>query len=95
MFGCQVTRERGPSRGGDLDLSAGRYDFELSVDGVVTASRRSIYLPDLRAAWPHVSSLASQAGGHGKIRVLDTDGRIVILTGVAAARILTRDLLAA
>jgi hypothetical protein len=76
-------------------VSAGRYDFEISVDGVVTAARRSIYLHDLKAAWPHVSSLAAEAQRGAKIRVLDKDGRIVILTGVAAARILSRNVLAA
>lgn len=76
-------------------MSAGRYDFELSLDGVVTASRRSIFLPDLRAAWPFVSSLASEAERGAKIRVFDKDGRIVIQTGVAAARILSRHVQAA
>ena len=76
-------------------MSAGRYDFELSIDGVVTTSRRSIYLPDIKAAWPHVSSMAAEAQHGGKIRVLDKDGRIVILTGVVAARILSRNVLAA
>jgi hypothetical protein len=76
-------------------VSAGRYDFEISVDGVVTTSRRSIFLHDIKAAWPHVSSMAAEAQRGAKIRVLDKAGRIVILTGVAAARILSRNVLAA
>jgi hypothetical protein len=74
---------------------AGKYDFELLVDGAVTAARRSIYLPDLKAAWPLVSAMADDAQRGAKIRVLDKDGRIVILTGVTAARILSRNVLAA
>jgi hypothetical protein len=76
-------------------LAAGRYDFELSVDGVVTTSRRSVYLSDLKAAWPHVSSMAAGAQNGAKIRVLDKDGRIVIQTGVAAAIILSHNVIAA
>ncbi len=65
------------------------------MDGVVTASRRSVYLSDMKAAWPHVSDLAAVAPRGAKIRVLDKDGRIVILTGVVAARILSSRMLAA
>ena len=54
-------------------MSAGRYDFEISVDGVVTTSRRSIYLHDIKAAWPHVSSMVAEAQRGAKIRVLDKD----------------------
>ena len=61
-----------------------RYDFEILTDGMVTASRRSVLLTDLTAAC--FSSMASEAERGSKIRVLDKDGRIVILTGVAAAR---------
>lgn len=75
--------------------AAGRYDFELLVDGAVVAARRSIYLRDLKAAWPHVSDMATQAERGAKIRVVDKDGGIVILTGVTAARILSRSVLAA
>jgi len=75
--------------------AAGSYDFELMVDGAVIAARRSIYLRDLTAAWPHVSAMADEAQRGAKIRVLDKDGRIVILTGVATARILSRSVLAA
>ena len=76
-------------------MSAGQYDFELSNDGVVATCRRSIYLPDIKAAWPHVYAMAADAQRGAKIRVLDKEGRIVILTGVTAARILSRNVLAA
>jgi hypothetical protein len=39
--------------------------------------------------------MAAGAQRGAKIRVLDKEGRIVILTGVAAARILSRSVLAA
>ncbi len=76
-------------------MSKGRYDFELLIDDSTTAARRSIYLPDLKAAWPHVASMAAGAERGARIRVLDKDGRIVILTGVAAARMLPGNVLAA
>jgi hypothetical protein len=75
--------------------ATGRYDFELLVDGAVAASRRAVPLSDLKAAWPHVSAMAADAPRGAKIRVLDKDGRIVILTGVVAARILSSTVLAA
>ena len=62
------------------------YDIELLMDGAVIGSRRSVVLPDLTAAWPLISALAWKAQHGAKIRVLDKEGRIVILTGVAAAR---------
>ena len=65
------------------------------MDGAVTASRRSIYLSDLKAAWPHVSAMTDGAPRGAKIRVRDMNGLIVILTGVATARMLSRDALAA
>ena len=71
-------------------MAAGRYEFELSEDGAVAPSRRSLFLPNLAAAWPVVSSMAIVAPRGAKIRVRDEEGRIVILTGVIAARILAR-----
>ncbi len=76
-------------------MSAGRYDIEVCVDGTVADARRAVFLPDLKHAWPHVASLAETAERGAKIRVLDKDGRIVILTGVSAARLLSRKVLAA
>ncbi len=76
-------------------MSAGRYDFEVMVDGAVAAAHRAVFLRDLKDAWPRVASMADGAERGAKIRVLDKDGRIVILTGVAAARILSRNVLAA
>ena len=75
-------------------MLAQKYDFELSVDDT-PVSRHSIYLRDLKSAWPHVALMASGAQRGSKIRVLDKDGRIVILTGVAAARLLSRNTMAA
>jgi hypothetical protein len=63
------------------------YDFEVLRDGAVIAAKRAIRLPDTRAAWPEIARLAKRFDEPGcKIRVLDEAGRIVILTGVAAAR---------
>jgi len=76
-------------------LTAGNYDFELSHDDATTVTRRSIYLPDLSAAWPLVAGMALEAQRGTRIRVFDKDGQIVILTGVAAARMLSGKLLAA
>ena len=75
--------------------AARKYDFEVLVDGAVISARRSVYLRDLKAAWPHVSDMAAEAERGARIKVLDQDGRLVILTGVAAARILSRSMLAA
>ena len=63
------------------------YDFEVLRDGAVIAAKRAIGLPDTRAAWPEIASLAKRFDQPGcKIRVLDEFGRIVILTGVATVR---------
>jgi hypothetical protein len=63
------------------------YDFEVLRDGAVIAARRAIGLPDTRAAWPEIARLAESFDQPGcKIRVLDENGRIVILTGVATVR---------
>jgi hypothetical protein len=72
-----------------------RYDFELLVEEATTAARRSIYLPDLKAAWPHIADMAAGAQRGARIRVLDRHGRIVILTGVASARIASGNALVA
>jgi hypothetical protein len=63
-------------------------DFEVLKDEVVVASKRSIALPDVSAAWPKIASLAKAIDEPGyKIRVKDSAGRIVILIGVAALRL--------
>lgn len=60
-------------------------DFEVLRDGDVVAARRSLALPDIRAAWSEIAELARRYDAPGcKIRVKDEAGRIVILTGVAA-----------
>ena len=61
-------------------------DFEVLKDGAVIAARRSLALPDLRAAWPEIAELARRYAPGCKIRVKDEAGRILILTGVAAVR---------
>ena len=63
------------------------YDFEVLSDGAVIAARRSLALPDIRAAWREIAELARRYDAPGcKIRVKDDAGGIVILTGVAAVR---------
>ncbi len=60
------------------------YDFEVLLDGGVVVEKRTIRLPDARAAWPEIVRLAKHFNQPGfKIRVLDEFGRIVILTGVS------------
>lgn len=64
------------------------YDFEvLTGDGVVSA-RRAVGICDLKAAWPMITEMALATDEAGcRIRVTDETGAIVILTGVAAARL--------
>jgi hypothetical protein len=63
------------------------YDIEVLRDGAIVAARRSIEMQDTRAVWPEIAALAKRFDHLGcKIRVKDEDGRIVILTGVAAVR---------
>src|SRR5208282_1905610 len=64
------------------------YDFEVLKGDTVVASKRSIALPDVSAAWPKIANLAETIEEPGyKIRVRDQAGGIVILIGVAALRI--------
>lgn len=63
------------------------YDFEVLKGEKVVASKQSIALPDVSAAWPKIAALAKSIDGPGyKIRVKDQAGGIVILIGVAALR---------
>jgi hypothetical protein len=63
------------------------YDSEVLKDETVVASKRSISLPNVSAAWTKIADLARAIDEPGyKIRVRDQAGGIVILVGVAALR---------
>ena len=63
------------------------YDFEVLKGETVVASKRSIALPNVSAAWTKIANLAKAIDEPGyKIRVRDQAGGIVILIGVAALR---------
>ena len=64
-----------------------RYDFTvLKKDETVTATK-SIALPDLKAAWSHVTELARTIDEPGtRICVTNPAGEVEILAGIAIAR---------
>ena len=71
------------------------YDFEVVLDGSVVAIERAVALPDGRAAWSEIVRLARLHDEPGsRIRVKDESGGIVILTGVASALRVARELAA-
>ena len=64
------------------------YDFEVLNGDRSISARRSLPICDLRDAWPMIAEMALAVDEAGcRIRVTDETGAIVILTGVAAARL--------
>jgi hypothetical protein len=63
------------------------YDFAvLKGDETITAIK-SIALPDLKAAWSHVTEIAKTINEPGsRIRVTNPAGDVEILAGVSIAR---------
>ena len=65
-----------------------RYDFEIQRNDETIAAVRSVELPGPGAIWLRVSELAQNAFASGcRIRVTNQTGEIVLLIGVAAARL--------
>lgn len=63
------------------------YDFAVLKGDETIAARKSIELPDLKAAWPHVTELARTINEPGsRIRVTNPAGEVEILAGVTIAR---------
>lgn len=64
------------------------YDFAVLKGDETIAARKSIALPDLKAAWSHVTELARTIGEPGsRIRVTNRAGEVEILAGVTIARV--------
>jgi hypothetical protein len=64
------------------------HDFEVLKGDRVVSARRSVVVGDLRDAWPLISEMAMATKEAGcRVRVTDETGAIVILIGVAAARL--------
>jgi hypothetical protein len=62
------------------------YDFAVLKDDETITALKSIELPDLKAAWSHVTELARTIGEPGsRIRVTNPEGDIEILAGVSIA----------
>lgn len=63
------------------------YNFAVLKNDESIAARKSIELPDLKAAWSHVTELARTIDEPGsRIRVTNPAGEVEILAGVAIAR---------
>ncbi len=64
-----------------------RYDFAVLKDDETIAARKAIMLPNLKAAWSHVTELAQTIDAPGsRIRVTNPEGEVEILAGVKIAR---------
>lgn len=63
------------------------YDFAVLKDDETITVRKSIALPDLKAAWSQVTELARTIDEPGcRIRVTNAAGDVEILAGVSIAR---------
>jgi hypothetical protein len=64
-----------------------RYDFVVLKGDETIAVKKSISLPDLKAAWCHVTELARTIDEPGsRIRVTNPAGEVEILAGVSIAQ---------
>ena len=62
------------------------YHFEILNREEVVFAEPSVFLHDVRAAWPKRKKLAKRVAAPGwRIRVRETSGQTVILIGAAAA----------
>ena len=74
--------------GQTLDFFVKLYDFEVLKGDRVVSARRAVGIQDLKDAWPLIAEMAVGVNETGcRIRVTEAGGAIVILTGVAAARL--------
>jgi hypothetical protein len=72
------------------------HDFEVLKGDRVVSARRSVVIGDLKDAWPVIIEMAMATKEAGcRIRVTDETGAIVILIGVATARLHSRRAVAA
>jgi hypothetical protein len=64
------------------------YSFEVFDGDAVVSTRSAVAITDLRTAWQMITEMAQGADiAASYIRVTDETGAIVILTGVATARL--------
>ena len=64
-----------------------RYDFVVLKGDETIAAKKSISLPDLKAAWRHVTELARRIDEPGsRICVTNPAGEVEILAGVSIAK---------
>jgi hypothetical protein len=79
-----------------LDSDVHLHDFEVLKGDRVVSARRSVAVADLKNAWPVIAEMAMATKEAGcRLRVTDETGAIVILIGVAAARLSYEPALAA
>jgi hypothetical protein len=72
------------------------HDFEVLKGDRVVSARRSVVIGDFKDAWPMITEMAMTTKEAGcRVRVTDETGAIVVLIGVAAARLSYEPALAA
>ena len=70
------------------------YDFDVLDGGARIAVARGVALPNSRAIWSRIATIAKGFGRPGRlIRVTDSAGKIVILVGAATAIRLAAEML--
>ena len=80
-------RRRALSLNKDERTQMQHYNFAVLKNDETIAARKSIELPDLKAAWSQVTELARTIDEPGsRIRVTNRAGEVEILAGVAIAR---------
>ena len=80
-------RRRALSLNKDERTQMQHYNFAVLKNDETIATRKSIELPDLKAAWSQVTELARTIDEPGsRIRVTNRAGEVEILAGVAIAR---------
>jgi hypothetical protein len=79
-----------------LEFDVKLHDFLVLKGDRVVSARRSVVVGDLRDAWPVIAEMAMATKEAGcRVRVTDETGAIVILIGVATARLSYEPALAA
>jgi hypothetical protein len=82
--------------GQTLEFDVKLHDFEVLKGDRVVLARRSVVIGDLKDAWPVIAEMAMATQEAGcRVRVTDETGAIVILIGVATARLHSRRAIAA
>jgi hypothetical protein len=79
-----------------LEFDVKLHDFEVLKGDRVVSARRSVVVGNLKDAWPVIAEMATATKEAGcRVRVTDETGTIVILIGVATARLSYEPALAA